>query len=269
MDLKEFRDNQRRLWAQGNYRPVGELLKPASLDLVDNAEIRPGMKVLDVGTGTGNVAIAAAKRGAEVVAVDIAETWWDAARAQADDAGVEIDLRLGDAEDLDFLDGSFDAVLSSFAAIFAPRHKIAAAEMLRVCDEGGLLGLNAWPPDGTNRIPMRPIFERLPPGQEFGAPYVDWGDPNHVRNLFRRHSVELEMGIRYLPANFESVASFQQFLFANSGGFIAAKAALEEMGSWEEAYAEMGQLLAETNESDDGSYSASWNYLQILATKTG
>ena len=130
MELEEFKEMQRQMWAAGDYRPLGRLIEPAAQILVREVGVQAGQRVLDVGTGSGSVAVAAALAGAEVVGVDITDAWFDEARSRASVAGVELDLRLGDAEALPVEDGSFDVVLSSFAAIFAPLHDLVASELV-------------------------------------------------------------------------------------------------------------------------------------------
>ncbi len=164
MELEEFKEIQRQMWEEGDYRPVGRLIEPAAQILVQEAGVRAGQRVLDVGTGSGSVAVAAALAGAEVVGVDITDAWFDEAHGRANAVGVKLDLRLGDAEALPVDNGSFDVVLSSFAAIFAPRHDLVASEFVRVCRDGGVFGITAWTPDGANNTVFSTLVESLPSG---------------------------------------------------------------------------------------------------------
>jgi len=268
MDVAEFKEIQRRMWGEGDYRPVGRLIEPAAQVLVAAAGVGIGQRVLDVGTGSGSVAVAAALAGAEVVGVDITDAWFDEARRRAGAARVGFDLRLGDAESLPFDDGSFDVVLSSFAAIFAPRHTLVASEFVRVCRDGGTFGITAWTPDGTNNAVLSTLVERLPSPPEFVTPSTLWGDEDHVRGLFAAHNVTLRFERPTFPVTFESVEAFESFVFENSGGLIAARGALKELGRWDEAHAAMRDALDETNEADDTSYRVTWDFLLIVGTKT-
>ncbi len=105
MDLAEFKESQRRVWEAGDYRPVGRLIEPAAQILVSKAGVTTGQRVLDVGAGSGSVAVAAALAGATVVGVDITDAWFDEAYDRAHAVGVELDLGLGDAESLPVEDG--------------------------------------------------------------------------------------------------------------------------------------------------------------------
>jgi len=267
VDIAEFRARQRRLWEAGDYRPLGRLIEPAARTLVERAGVAPGHRVLDIATGSGNVAVAAAEAGADVVGVDITDAWFPEARRRARAAGVHLDLRLGDAEELPVEDASFDLVLSSFGAIFAPRHHLVAAEVVRVCRPGGEIGLTAWTPGGSNDAVFSALTAFLPPQPGFASPSIAWGDPGHVERLFTPHDVALHFDRPAFGISFASVGDYLAFAETNSGGYRAARAMLEAQGTWDQAEAAVRQALADTNESEDGSYAATWDYLLILARR--
>lgn len=267
MDLQQFKAAQRQVWAQGDYPPVGRLLEPGARILVEIAEVTEGQRVLDVATGSGSVAVLAGQAGAEVVGIDITDAWFDEARARAEAAGVEVELRIGDAEDLPVDDEAFDVVLSNFGAIFAPRHHVVAAELVRVCRPGGTIALTAWTPGGSNDTVFSPLLARLPPPPEFVTPFIRWGDPAHVRELFASKDVTLSFEHRDLEVAFPSVEAFDAFVFGTSGGFMRARRTLEELGCWEDAYADFRDAIDVTNEADDGSYRVRWDFLLTTATK--
>ena len=269
MDLERFKAAQREVWAEGDYPPVGRLLEPGARILVEAADIAAGQRVLDVATGSGTVAVLAARAGGEVVGVDITDAWFEAARARAEVEGVEVDLHVGDAEDLPIDDESFDVVLSSFGAIFAPRHDVVAAELVRVCRPGGTIALTAWPPGGTNDAVFSALLSRMPSPPEFVTPFIRWGDPDHVRDLFATHDVTLGFERRDFGVAFPSVEAFEAFVFETSGGFVRARQMLEELGSWDEAHAAFRDAIAATNEADDGSYRTTWDFLLAKAMKAG
>jgi SAM-dependent methyltransferase len=268
MNLDEFKAVQRQVWAEGDYPPVGQLLEPGARQLVEAVGVTEGQRVLDVATGSGSVAVLAGQAGARVVGVDITEAWFDEARARAAIAGVDVDLRLGDAEDLPVDDESFDVVLSSFGAIFAPRHEVVAGELVRVCRPGGVIALTAWPHGGANDTVFSTLLTRLPSPPEFVTPFIRWGDPAHVRELFDSAGVTLSFEHRDFEVEFPSVEAFKAFVFETSGGFIRARRALEELGGWEEAFTAFEAAIDATNEADDGTYRTTWEFLLIRAAKT-
>ena len=269
MELEEFKETQRRLWEEGDYRPVGRLIEPAAQILVRETGVRAGQRVLDVGTGSGSVAVAAALAGAEVVGVDITDAWFDEAHDRASAVGVKLDLGLGDAEALPVEDGSFDVVLSSFAAIFAPRHDLVASELVRACRGGGVFGITAWTPDGASNAVFSPLVDFVPAPPEFVSPSILWGDPDHVRALFASHDVALRFERPQFTVTFSSVEAFESFTFENSGAMIAARRALEAMGRWNDAHAAMREAMDQTNEANDGSYRVAWDFLLTVGTKAG
>ncbi len=139
----------RAMWALGDYHRFATAtvwgLGPV---LVEACGISAGQHVLDVAAGSGNVAIAAAKAGANVIASDLTPENFEAGRREAEKQGVELEWVEGDAEALPFGDDEFDAVTSSLGAIFAPDHQAVAEELLRVCRPGGTIGMINFTPEG-------------------------------------------------------------------------------------------------------------------------
>ncbi len=269
MDLDEYKAGQRRMWEIGDYRPIGRLLEPAAQTLVRRAGVTAGQRVLDVATGSGSVAVAAAREGADVVGVDITDQWFDEARRRADAAGVAVELMVGDAENLPAASATYDVVLSSFGAIFAPRHDVVSAELVRVCRRGGTIALTAWPPDAVNWKLVSTLSADLPSPPDFVAPPGRWGEPEYVRRLFSPFAIDVEVERHSLVVRFDSVDAFESFVFANSGGYIEARRALRKAGRWEQTYATLRRAVDDSNEADDGSYRVTWDYLLIVAVLPG
>src|SRR3954470_21800173 len=129
------------MWASGDYPSVADRIAQVGRDVVEAAQVGPGQDVLDVAAGAGNAAIPAAVAGAKVTASDLTPELFDRGRENAEAAGVELEWVEADAEDLPFDDASFDRVISTFGAMFAPRHQRAAAELVRVCRPGGRIAM--------------------------------------------------------------------------------------------------------------------------------
>src|SRR5829696_3771184 len=137
------------MWASGDYPSMVEtFLAPLGPRLVEACGIGPGMTVLDVAAGSGNASIPAAQRGARVTASDLTPELFDAGRARAEAERIELEWGEADAEQLPFEDGSFDVVMSSIGAMFAPHHHDVADELVRVCRPGGTIALLNWTPAG-------------------------------------------------------------------------------------------------------------------------
>ena len=173
------------VWALGDYhRFAKEMVWGVGPELVAACAIGSGQRVLDVAAGTGNVAIRAAKAGAEVVASDLTPESLAAGEREARAQGVELDWVVADAEALPFADAEFDVVTSSFGAMFAADHQAVADELLRVCRPGGTIGLASFTPDGGVGEFFGVFAPYLPPPPAEALPPVLWGDEAHVRGLF-------------------------------------------------------------------------------------
>ena len=177
--LAQFKESQKQGWA--HFTPLEMFTTPAAAHLVAHANIAAGQRVLDVACGTGVVAVTAARLGAQVSALDLTPQLLERARENAELAGVRVEWREGDAEQLPFEDAAFDAVLSQYGHMFAPRPEVAVSEMLRVLKPGGTIAFSTWPPElfvGRTFILVARYAPAPPPGI---APPPLWGDPNVVR----------------------------------------------------------------------------------------
>jgi SAM-dependent methyltransferase len=176
--FESFKAAQKAGWA--HFAPLEAFTTSAAAQLVKHAKVRAGQRVLDVGCGTGVVAVTAARLGAQVTGLDLTPALLERARENSHIAGVKIDWREGDIENLPFDDGAFDVVLSQFGHIFAPRPEVATAQMLRVLKPGGTIAFATWPPElFTGRMFM--ITARYAPPPPPGvAPPPQWGDPGVV-----------------------------------------------------------------------------------------
>lgn len=199
------------VWGMGDYpRLARELLADLGPRLVAACAVRPGQRVLDVGTGSGLVALAAAGAGADVVGVDVTPELLDAART----ANADVAWRLADAQELPFADGEFDAVLSCVGAVFAPDQRATAAELARVCRPGGTIGMVNWTPGGS----VGRFFDVFG-----GSPATAWGVPEHVRSLFGDGVAALTATEETLPVTrFASAAEYCAYYKEYFGPVIAA-----------------------------------------------
>src|SRR5262245_60367980 len=173
--LDELKRRHRAVWAAGDYASVATHIADVGRRIVRHAKVRPGERVLDVACGAGNASIPAAKLGAEVTGCDLTPEMLDAARQAAAAAGVELDWRVADAEDLPMGDASYDVVLSTFGCMFAPRHEVAARELGRVLRPGGRVGLCNWTPDGSVGGFFEVVGAHLPAPPSYAAPPPLWG----------------------------------------------------------------------------------------------
>ena len=261
----ELKQRHRSMWASGDYPAMVEtFLLPLGPHLVEVCGIGPGMEVLDVAAGTGNASIPAAKAGAKVTASDLTPELFDAGRRRAEAEGVSLDWTEADAENLPFEDESFDVVISSIGAMFAPRHQDVADELVRVCRPAGTIGLLSWTPEGMIGELFRTMGPFAPPPPPGAQPPPLWGSEEHLRELFGDsvdfHTLE---GAALEINAFERPDDYGEHFKAYYGPTIAARAnagrdgreeefdrALSEfcekwnVGSAEQARFEMEYLLA-------------------------
>ena len=226
----ELKARHRAMWASGDYPSMVEtFLLPLGPRLVEACAIGPGTRVLDVAAGTGNASIPAAQRGADVTASDLTPELFEAGRARAQAEGVELDWVEGDAEHLPFGDGSFDVVMSSIGAMFAPHHQDTADELVRVCRPGGTIGLLSWTPEGMIGALFRTIGPFAPPPAPGAQPPPLWGGEDHLRELFgdRVEFATLERDILDIIA-FERPRDYGEHFKARYGPTIAARANAEK-----------------------------------------
>ena len=226
MSDSELKTRHRAMWASGDYPSMVEtFLLPLGPRLVEACGIGPGMRVLDVAAGTGNASIPAAQRGANVTASDLVPELLEAGRRRAEAEGAELQWVEADAERLPFDGESFDVVMSSIGAMFAPHHRDVADELVRVCRPAGTIGLLSWTPEGMIGALFRtmgPFAPTPPPGAQ---PPPLWGSEEHVRELFgdRVEWHMLERDVLEITA-FDQPRDYGEHFKARYGPTIAARA---------------------------------------------
>jgi SAM-dependent methyltransferase len=258
----------RSTWAAGDYGSVArhiDQIPPAHL--LASVGISPAHRVLDVATGSGNVAIRAARAGAEVTGVDLVPKLLDTGWARAEEAGVEVAWAAGDAEALPFEDGSFDRVLSVFGVQFAPRHQVVAQELTRVCGPGGAIGLVNWTPDGLIGRMFGILSRYLPAPPRFASPPPLWGSEEHVRRLFADSGVALSFERGTNPFQFPSIDSYMAFFEDNYGPMVKTREALIAESTWEDCRAELRELYEASNVATDGSLHLEAEYLVVIGRR--
>ncbi|MGN6588382.1 MAG: class I SAM-dependent methyltransferase [Solirubrobacterales bacterium] len=251
------------MWASGDYPSMVEtFLTPLGPRLVEACGIGPGDRVLDVAAGTGNASIPAAAIGASVVASDLTPELFEAGRARAAAAGVELEWVEADAEDLPFDDASFDAVISSIGVMFAPHHQDAADELARVCRRGGTIGLLSWTPEGMIGALFKAMGGFMPTPPPGVQPPPLWGGEDHLRELFGEQ-VELERLERDVleVTAFAQPDDFGEHFKQRYGPTIAARANAEKEGRTEEFDRVLSEFCAEWNRGSEEDSQFEMEYL--------
>jgi ubiquinone/menaquinone biosynthesis C-methylase UbiE len=258
------------MWALGDYdtfaRSTVWELGPV---LVDACRISPGHRVLDVATGTGNVAIRAAKAGATVVASDLTPENFEAGRRGARAEGVELEWVEADAETLPFDDGEFDVVTSCLGAIFAPNHQAVANELLRVCRPGGVIGMINFTPDGAAADFFGVLAPYAPPPPQGALSPLSWGSEEHVRTLFRNRVESLQTTPREYVERAASPREYHELFKRTFGPMVAIYASLadqpERAAALERDFLE---FIARSNRSGrEAPIQIPYKYLLVVARK--
>lgn len=222
------REQTQKEWTVGSYPILARIFLPLAAELVDTAGVRTDDRVLDVACGTGNVALTAYRRGADVTGIDITPAMLDDARARAETIDAEVDWQEGDAAALPFEDDAFDVTLSCLGHMFVPDAESAGAELLRVTEPGGTVAYISWTPKSGIAAMMMALSEHLPALENPPPPPFLWGDPDVVRERLGDYIevVDIQTGTLRYPA--ASPAHFWQSMKIDSGAIALAVADLDE-----------------------------------------
>jgi len=266
----ELKGRHRAMWASGDYPSMVEtFLLPLGPRLVEACGIDAGMRVLDVAAGTGNASIPAAQRGASVTASDLTPELLEAGRARAEAEGVELEWVEADAEHLPFEDESFDVVMSSIGAMFAPHHQEVADELVRVCRPGGTIGLLSWTPEGMLGALFRTMGPFAPPPPPGAQPPPLWGSEEHLRELFgdRVEFGTLERDVLEITA-FDDPQDYAEHFKARYGPTIAARANAQKDGREAELDEALRKFCDEWNRGTPDDARFEKEYLLAVGTRS-
>jgi ubiquinone/menaquinone biosynthesis C-methylase UbiE len=257
------------MWALGNYPLVAsDIIGSLGPILVEAAGITTGQRVHDVAAGSGNVAIPAARTGADVVATDLTPALLEKGRREAETEGLTITWKVADAEALPCDDDEFDTVVSCVGVMFAPHHQLVADELVRTCRPGGTIGLLSWTPEGfigQMFATMKPYAPPPPPGAQ---PPPLWGHVDHVRELFGDRVEDLTARQQDLVVDqFATPEEFRDFFKTNYGPTIAVYKAIADDADKVAALDRDLLALAERFDRGDGHMVLDWEYLLVTARR--
>jgi SAM-dependent methyltransferase len=265
VDVSGIKQGQRMMWSAGDYADIARRIESVAATLLERVGVTPGLELLDVATGSGNVAIRAAQAGAKVTGLDLTPELLEVARARAADGGLDIRLLEGDAEELPFAESSFDRVTSCFGVMFAPRQQLAAEELTRVAHPGARIAFTAWTPEGLNGRMFKTVGSHMPPPPPELDPPVAWGKEDHVGELFAASGAELSFERLSVTFEHDSPESWVAYNERVLGPSVLAKAALEPQGRYEALRSDLLALYSAANEAGDGGFRISAEYLLTLA----
>lgn len=266
----ELKARHRKMWASGDYSSMVEtFLLPLGPMLVEACGITGGMRVLDVAAGTGNASIPAAMTGAEVTASDLTPELFDAGRRRAEAEGVKLAWVEADAERLPFEEQSYDVVMSSIGAMFAPHHQEVADELVRVCRSGGTIGMLNWTPEGMIGALFRtmgPFAPSPPPGAQ---PPPLWGSEEHLKGLFRDRVDFRTLERRMLEVTaFERPRDYGEHFKQRYGPTIVAQTNARDNGREQEFNEALEQFCDQWNRGATDKALFEQEYLLAVGTRT-
>ncbi len=265
VDFTALKTRQQATWSSGDYAVVGTTLQIVGESLCEAVDLRGGETVLDVAAGNGNAALAAARRWAEVTAVDYVPALLARAQARAEADGLAIAVRDGDAEHLPFDDGSFDVVLSTFGVMFTPDQPRAAAELARVCRPGGRIGLANWTPDGFIGQLFKIVGRHLPPPAGVSPPAL-WGTRDRLVDLFGNLAADIRTEERLFVFRYRSPEHWLGVFRTYYGPVLKAFGALPATG--QAALADdLLALLGRFNRVSDGTVVVPGAYLEAVIAR--
>jgi SAM-dependent methyltransferase len=253
---------QQATWQAGDYHKIGSLVVGEAERLVERMDLAAGAKVLDVAAGTGNAALAAARRNAVVTATDFVPALLDHAYLRAKAEGLELSTVAADCESLPFEDGSFDAAVSSFGIMFAPNHEQAAREIARVVRKGGKVGLANWTPTGFIGQLLKTVGQFMPPPPPGMQSPVLWGAEDHLRKLFP--GAELDIAERDFVFRFASTEDWIDHFRAYYGPTNRAFA-IQSAAEAEALHGKIKALLDSANTAEKTLRVPS-SYLEVVIT---
>ena len=265
-DMDALKAKLRATWISGDFGEIAKFLATEAEIFINRLGLKPGSKVLDVACGTGNLALPAARLGANVTGVDIAPNLVEQARASAAREGLQAQFDEGDAEALPYDDASFDTVVTMYGAMFAPRPDVVASELLRVTKPGGRIAMGNWTPAGFIGQMFKVVAAHVPPPAGMTSPVL-WGKDEVVRERFGNGVSKIETTPRIVKFAFpfspaEVVEHFRIYYGPTNKAFGALdenkQAALRK---------DLEELWTKHNDRTDGTTSADCEYLEVVATR--
>lgn len=265
-EMASLKTRLKSMWMAGDFGQVAKYIETAAEEFIARLELKPGLRLLDVACGSGNLAMPAARDGAIVTGVDIATNLLEQARARAESEGLTIQFDEGDAESLPYADSAFDVVVSMYGAMFAPRPELVAAELVRVCKPGGRIAMANWTPEGFIGQMFKVTGKHVPPPPNMPSP-LKWGDEQTVRERLRDKIANLKFARQMCRFKYPFppdgvVESFRLYYGPTQRAFDAL-----DTDRQAELRADLERLWAEHNQATDGTTYVEAEYLEVVATR--
>ena len=266
-EMEALKSRLRATWIAGDFGEIAKSIETGAEEFVTRLDLGPGMKVLDVACGTGNLAIPAAHAGADVTGIDIAPNLIEQAQARAADERLEARFDVGDAEALPYDDETFDVVMTMFGAMFAPRPDVTAAELIRVCKPGGVIAMANWTPGAFTGQMFKTNAKHVPPPAGMPSPIL-WGTEDAVRERLADGVTDLQMtkqkiNFTYPFGPVDVVEHFVKYFGPTQKAFESLDAEAQNA-----LRHDLEQLWADNNLATDGTTQVESEYLEVRAIKS-
>jgi SAM-dependent methyltransferase len=265
LDFTALKQRQQQMWASGDFAMVATGIIMVGELLCESVDLRSGQKVLDVATGSGNTALAAARRWCDVTGIDFVPALLERARERAACERLPITFQEGDAENLPFADGSFDVVLSTFGAMFGPDQEKVASELLRVCRPKGKIGMANWTLDSFVGETQRLAARYLPPPPDVKSPML-WGTEARLQELFGDSISSLQVTRRSFVFRFRSEQHWLEFQQSYLGPVRQLFEALDPTQQ-EQLSRDAIEVVRRFNRSGDETVVLPSDYLEVAAVR--
>jgi SAM-dependent methyltransferase len=266
INFEQLKQRMRGTWMAGDFGQIAQYSAKGAEEFVNRLAISRGMPVLDVACGTGNLAIPAARRGAQVTGVDIAPNLLEQARQRATRQGLPATFEEGDAEQLPYRDAQFDLVMSMFGAMFAPRPERVASELARVCRPGGTIAMANWTPEGFVGKTFSLSSRYVPPPEGIPAPVL-WGVESVVRERLGAYASKMDTVRRAIMFDYPlPPRQVVQFFRDYFGPTQMAFSRLDGAGQ-SSLVGELEKLWTEHNKGENDRTLVSAEYLEVTVTR--
>ena len=263
--LEDLKAKQQKIWSSGDYGRIAWITVPIARELAEAVELRPGARVLDVATGTGHVALEAARTQCEVTGIDYVPESVDTARRRAAAEGLEVDFQVADAEALPFADNSFDFVVSAIGVMFTADHDRAADELVRTCRPGGRIGLASWTPTGFVGQMLKTVGKHVPPPPA-AQPPIRWGSVEIVAELLGDRVHDIASDTATVTERFASAEAYADFFLTHYGPTYAAASRLDGAGR-AALRDDLVRGAHQANRAVDDTFVSDWEYLIVTAER--
>src|SRR5690348_11277472 len=265
-EVERLKTRLRTIWMAGDYDRFSRYMEGSARDFYERLNVAPGSQFLDVGCGSGQLALIAAKDALQVTGVDIASNLVERARARAQSEGLQVRFEEADAEALPFEDATFDVVASLIGAMFAPRPELVAKELLRVCQPGGTIAMANWTPQGFIGQMFKAVSKFIAPS---GMPSpVLWGDETTVRERLGGGLSDLSLVRRHYALSYPfPPAEVVEFFRLYYGPITQAFASLDAGGS-ENLRRELEALWTAHNRAGASSTTVLAEYLEVIGVRS-